>query len=153
MTGKRKVISAGRSFSNLTEKSPTRQTNNLTKQSSIPVLTDITLLPEEKRISDQDKTSSQSTLLSDEHLWNELEERLNRRIHKQITERINFVLDENLEQHVSTILEQVLTLLVNEIKHDMQKTLEVMITHAVSTELQHLKTEQMMKDNPFFSDK
>ncbi len=149
MIEKRKVISASRPNSNLIEKSTTKQINDLERIPSIPVLTDVVPSAEKKQAAMQIKSGKQLPLLPDNQLWDEFEERLNKRIHKQVTERLNFVLDENLEQHISTILQQVLTLLVNEIKHDMQKTLEVMITHAVSTELERMKIELLTKDNKF----
>ena len=138
MTEKRKVISASRPFSNLTKTRVTKPTSDIAKNPSIPVLTDIMPSSEKKQSTSPTK---QLPLLPDHKLWDEFEERLNKRIQKQVTERLNFVLDENLEQHISTILEQALTLLSNEIKHNMQKTLEVMITHAVTTELDRIKHE------------
>lgn len=138
---KRSPFLTMQTHSNFLEKSASIKMNEPAKP-SIPTLTDIMPVPEKKQpVAEQKPSPSFPALLSDESLWNELEERLTNRIHKQVTERLNFVLDENLEQHVSTILEQVVTLLANEMKHDLQKTLEVFITHAVSTELQRIKKE------------
>ncbi len=131
----------------LTEKNRPAPFNNLAKNPSIPVLTDILPSTERKRapapVSPPARPDKPSTVPLDKLPWDELEERLTVRIRTQVMERLNFVLDDNLSQHISSALEQVVTLLADEIRHDMQKTLEVIITHTISAELQQLRKKQL----------
>jgi hypothetical protein len=106
----------------------------LAQNQAIPVLTDILQSPEARRANAAPATASLDKLP-----WDELEARLTERIRQQVTERLNFVLDDSITQHVSSILGQMAMLLTEEIRHDMQQTLEVIVTHTISTEIQRLK--------------
>ena len=153
MRGKSRVIFAAPSPPVVENRSKASQMNELAKNPGIPVLTDILHSSEKRRVPIPVKpsASTQSPVPAktsiDKLAWNELEERLTGRIRKQVMERLDFVLDDNLSQHVSSALEQVITLLTDEIKHDMQKTLEVIVTHAISAELQQLKSRQGKPEN------
>lgn len=153
MRGKKRVIFATPSPPVLTDKIKAARMNELAKNPSIPVLTDILHSPDKKRTPvpvkspAPAKSSVPAKASLDKLPWNELEERLTGRIRKQVVERLDFVLDDNLSQHVSSVLEQVVTLLADEIKHDMQKTLEVIVTHAISAELQQMKNQPEQLEN------
>ena len=147
MRGKSRVIFAAPSPPVVADRIKASQMNELAKNPGIPVLTDILHSPEKKRTPIPVKSPVHAKTSIDRLAWNELEERLTGRIRKQVMERLDFVLDDNLSQHVSSTLEQVVTLLTDEIKHDMQKTLEVIVTHAISAELQQLKSRQEKPEN------
>jgi hypothetical protein len=147
MRGKKRVIFATSSPPVLTDKIKSAQMKELAKNPSIPVLTDILHSPEKRRTPASVKPSMPAKVSLDKLPWNKLEEHLTGRIRKQISERLDFVLDDNLSQHVSSVLQQVATLLTDEIRHDMQKTLEVIVTHAISAELEQLKKRQRQLKN------
>lgn len=153
MRGKKRVIFATPSPPVLTDKIRTAQLNELAKNPSIPVLTDILHSPEKKRTPVPVKSATPAKAAApakasiDKLPWNELEERLTGRIRKQVMERLDFVLDENLSQHVSSVLGQVVSLLTDEIRHDMQKTLEVIVTHAISAELEQMRNKRGQLEN------
>ncbi|NLC24351.1 hypothetical protein NB640_05520 [Oxalobacter vibrioformis] len=153
MRGNKRVAFATNSPPVLTDKFKAAKMNELAKNPGIPVLTDILHSPEKKRTPVPVKSpapvkpSVPAEASLDKLPWNELEERLTGRIRKQVIERLDFVLDDNLSQHVSSVLGQVVTLLADEIKHDMQKTLEVIVTHAISAELQQMKNKREQLEN------
>lgn len=153
MRGKKRVIFATPSPPVLTDKIKTAQMNGLAKNPRIPVLTDILHSPEKKRTPvpvkspAPVKSSVPAKAPIDKLPWNELEERLTGRIRKQVMGRLDFVLDDNLSQHVSSVLEQAVSLLADEIRHDMQKTLEVIVTHAISAELEQLRNKREQLEN------
>jgi hypothetical protein len=112
------------------------------------VLTDILPSSEKKRSSAPPAQSVLPVMASLDALpWEALEERLTERIHKQVIERLNFILDDRISQHLSTILEKMPTQLAEEIKSDMQNTLEVIVTHAISSELQYLRKNEPQLQN------
>lgn len=80
--------------------------------------------------------------------WQELEDHLTARIRQQVMQRLNFALDDSIARHVSTLLEKAVTLLAGEVRNDMQKTLEVIITHAISTEMQRLRKKVSQEETP-----
>lgn len=109
-----------------------------TPEPLVPVLTDI-LPKEEKKMP-----SAVQTL--DNLPWQELEERLTARIQQHVIQRMNVALDDNLARHVSALMEKAVALLVDEVKNDIQKTLEVIIVHAVSAEMQHLRKKILQEE-------
>lgn len=111
-----------------------------TPEPLVPVLTDI--LPKEEK-----KTPSAVQAL-DNLPWQELEERLTARIQQQVMQRLNVVLDDNLTQHVSALMEKAVALLVDEVKSDIQKTLEAIVVHAISAEMQHLRNKVSQAEKP-----
>jgi len=139
MNSKKRVVFATPSPPMLTEKIRDVETGEFAKSRNIPILTDI--LP----VSARPGASAAASL--DRLPWDELEKRLTERIRKQVMERLNVVLDDNISQHVSSVLEQMAALLAEEIKYDMQNTLDVIVTHTISAELQRLrKKEQRLED-------
>lgn len=110
------------------------------KDPLVPVLTD-TLPKEEKK-------ATPAARALDTLPWQELEDHLTVRIRQQVAQRLNFVLDDNITRHVSVLLEKAVTLLVDEARNDMQKTLEVIITHAISTEMQRLRKKVSQEETP-----
>ena len=147
MKSKKRVIFATPTPSVLTEQARAAGLHELAKNPSIPVLTDILHSPEKKRMPATAKTASPVTTALEKLPWDEIEERLTLRIRNQVMERMDFVLDENIMQHVSTVLQQMASMLAEEIKHDMQNTLDVIVTHTVSAELQQLKQKQRQLEN------
>lgn len=111
-----------------------------TPEPLVPVLTDI-LPKEEKKMP-----SAVQTL--DNLPWQELEERLTARIQQHVIQRMNVALDDNLARHVSALMEKAVALLVDEVKNDIQKTLEVIVVHAVSAEMQHLRKKILQEEKP-----
>lgn len=111
----------------------------------VPVLTDI--LPREE------KKMAPAARMPDTLPWQELEEHLTERILKQVEQRLNFVLDDSMAKHVSAILEKAVTLLADEVRNDMRKTLEVIITHAISTEMQRVKQKILQEEKPASPDR
>ncbi len=71
--------------------------------------------------------------------WNELEERLAQRIMDRVQERISYVLEEIIQQNLTTTLQKVTGTLVQAINDDLRSTMDVVVTHTVSDELQRLK--------------
>lgn len=146
MRGKKQLIFATPSLPVLTEKIKAGQVE-LAKNPSIPVLTDILQSSEKKRPPIPARPSTPVAVPLDNFPWDELEERLTSRIRKQVMERLNFVLDDNISQHVSSVLEQMAVMLAEEIKHDMKNTLEVIVTHTISAELQRLRKKDRQPEN------
>lgn len=111
-----------------------------TKDPLVPVLTDI--LPKDE------KKAPPAARMLDTLPWQELEDHLTARIRQQVVQRLNFALDDSIARHVSTLLEKAVTLLAGEVRNDMQKTLEVIITHAISTEMQRLRKKVSQEETP-----
>ncbi|MCL1886364.1 MAG: hypothetical protein FWG01_00265 [Betaproteobacteria bacterium] len=149
MRNKKRVIFTVPTPPVLTEKIKAAQMNKFVKNPKIPVLTDILQSPEKKPAPASIKPATSVAAALDTLPWDELEERLTGRIRKQVIERLNFVLDNNISQHVSSILEQMAMMLAEEIKHDMHKTLEVIVTNTISAELQRLKKGSHSRKYPF----
>ena len=72
-------------------------------------------------------------------VWDGLEERIKERILQQVAQRMDVVLDDRISQHVGAVLEQIARLLADEIKYDMKHTLDAIVTHCITTELDNLK--------------
>ncbi|MCM1512453.1 MAG: hypothetical protein NC112_05010 [Oxalobacter formigenes] len=124
----------------LTEKAAPGTPASFAKEPLVPVLTDI--LPKEEK-----KIPAAAQVL--ETLpWQELEERLIGRIHQQVTRRLEVVLDDSIARHTSTLLEKAVALLTEEVRNDMQKTLEAIVVHAISAELQRLRRKMPQEETP-----
>lgn len=85
------------------------------------------------------KPPKRSGVLLDQASFQELEERLSERVQKEIIGRLTSTLDQYLLQQVSSILEKTLNLLSEEIKTEMQQSLESIVSKAISDELKSLK--------------
>ncbi|MGN0918015.1 MAG: hypothetical protein ACI4NO_02565 [Oxalobacter sp.] len=81
-----------------------------------------------------------------ERAWVELEERLAQRIMDRVQERIGFILEEIIQQNLTAALQKVTGTLSEAITSDLKSTLEVMVTHTVSDELQRLKQKEYFSD-------
>ena len=81
-----------------------------------------------------------------EDAWSELEERLAQRIQERVQERIHFVLEEIIQKNLAATLQKVTGTLATEINNDLESTLDVVVTHAVSDELQRLKQKEYFSD-------
>lgn len=81
-----------------------------------------------------------------ERAWVELEERLAQRIMDRVQERIRFILEEIIQQNLTAALQKVTGTLSEAITSDLKSTLEVMVTHTVSDELQRLKQKEYFSD-------
>lgn len=87
-----------------------------------------------------------SEVTQNEAAWNELEERLSERIMQRVEERIKFVLEEIIRQHLATSIRNMTGTLVSEVSKDLQSTLEVVVTHAVTDELHRLKQKEFFSE-------
>lgn len=74
-----------------------------------------------------------------EREWVELEERLAQRIMDRVQERIGFILEEIIQHNLQLTMQKVTGTLSEAITSDLKSTLEVVVTHTVSDELQRLK--------------
>ncbi len=100
-----------------------------------PVLTDI--LSELPDLTDA---------LQNETAWNELEQRLSDRILQRIEDRIQFILEESIRQNLTDSIGKMTGMLVSEIKNDLQSTLDVVVTHAVTDELHRLRQKEFFSE-------
>ncbi len=100
-----------------------------------PVLTDI--LSELPDLADA---------LQNETAWNELEQRLSDRILQRIEDRIQFILEESIRQNLTDSIGRMTGMLVSEIKNDLQSTLDVVVTHAVTDELHRLRQKEFFSE-------
>lgn len=105
-------------------------------EDEIPVLTEILSTLPDLVDSTQNETA-----------WEELEQRLTERILKRVEERIQFVLEEIIQQNLATSVRKMTGTLVSEIKKDLQSTLDVVVTHAVSDELHRLRKKESVSEN------
>ncbi len=74
-----------------------------------------------------------------EREWVALEERLAQRIMDRVQERIGFILEEIIQHNLQLTMQKVTGTLSEAITADLKSTLEVVVTHTVSDELQRLK--------------
>mgnify|MGYP006873000407 FL=1 len=81
-----------------------------------------------------------------EQAWAELEERLAQRIMDRVQERIGFILEEIIQQNLAATLQKVTGTLSEAITSDLKSTLEVVVTHTVSDELQRLRQKEYFSD-------
>ena len=82
-----------------------------------------------------------------ETAWNELEQRLAGRILQRIEERVQFVLEEIIRQHLVSSIQKMTGTLVTEIRKDLQNTLDVVVTHAVTDELHRQRQKEFFSGN------
>ena len=82
-----------------------------------------------------------------ETAWNELEQRLAGRILQRVEERIQFVLEEIIQQNLVSSIQKMTGTLVTEIRKDLQSTLDVVVTHAVTDELHRLRQKEFFSAN------
>ncbi len=105
-------------------------------QADYPVLTDVL-----SRLPDLDDATQNETA------WNDLEQRLSGRIQRRMEERIQFVLEEIIRQHLALSVQKMTGTLVSEIRKDLQSTLDVVVTHAVTDELHRLRQKAFFSEN------
>lgn len=101
-----------------------------------PVLTDIL-----------SKLPDLADALQNETAWNELEQRLSDRILQRIEDRIQFILEESIRQNLTDSIGKITGMLVSEIKYDLQSTLDVVVTHAVTDELHRLRQKEFFSED------
>ena len=85
--------------------------------------------------------------LQNETAWNELEQRLSDRILQRIEDRIQFILEETIRQNLTDSIGKMTGTLVSEIKNDLQSTLDVVVTHAVTDELHRLRQKEFFSES------
>jgi hypothetical protein len=86
-------------------------------------------------------------MADEEAMWDELEQRLVRQIMKHVTDRLDFILDHSIPARISTILHQTAVILAEDIKQDLDKTLEVLVTHAVLDELLNIRSKKLAQQD------
>ena len=85
--------------------------------------------------------------LQNETAWNELEQRPSDRILQRIEDRIQFILEETIRQNLTDSIGKMTGTLVSEIKNDLQSTLDVVVTHAVTDELHRLRQKEFFSES------
>ena len=112
------------------------ENNSALHEDGIPVLTEILSTLPDLVDSAENETA-----------WEELEQRLTERILKRVEERIQFVLEEIILQNLATSVQKMTGTLVEEIRKDLQSTLDVVVTHAVTDELHRLRKKESFSEN------
>lgn len=110
--------------------------HSVQEDDDIPVLTEILSTLPDLVDSTQNETA-----------WEELEQRLSERILKRVEERIQFVLEEIIQQNLAASVQKMTGTLVSEIQKDLQSTLDVVVTHAVTDELHRLRKKESSLEN------
>ena len=161
MSRRSRLVFATSSPPVLTERISARQAREEAKNRDIPVLTDVlnqrrmeiaAIPPVPQPVATAPAPAPVPTAPSSppslENIsWDEMENRLKERILKQVAQRMDVILDDTLSQHVGAVLQQIARLLADEIKHDMQNTLDVIVTHSISAELDRLKKRNSGEEN------
>lgn len=124
--------------------------NNSLSALHIPVLTEIIEMapatepteaepvPGPSAAAGQDQTRL-SDFMQEKQKWDDLEGRLTARILQLVQERISFILAHNIRDSLSAVLDKATEELSAEIRSDLQNTLEVVVSHAVSQEFTRLQ--------------
>ena len=115
------------------------ENNPACSEDDIPLLTEILSTLPDLVDSTQNETA-----------WEELEQRLAERILKRVEERIKFVLEEIIQQNLAASVQKMTGTLVSEIQKDLQSTLDVVVTHAVTDELHRLRKKESFSENNHF---
>lgn len=134
--------------------------NTQSSMQNIPVLTEIISPPppaeapaEPQPLARQDAVSESnqtplSNFLENKREWDDLERRLTQRILQMVHERIDFILAHAIRDSLATVLNKATEELAAEIRSDLHNTLEVVVAHAVSSEIALLQQEDgNMSDN------
>ena len=87
------------------------------------------------------------SLVTHKKKWDELEHRLTERILQLVQERISFILADSLRESLSTVLNKASEELASEVRKDLQNTLEVVVSHAVSQEIMRLQQNSSNKSD------
>lgn len=72
--------------------------------------------------------------------WHVLERRLSERILHQLQGRVDFVLEQRIKDCMEEVLQHAIEELTGELRKGLQRTIEQIVTRAVSQELTHLQT-------------
>jgi hypothetical protein len=84
-------------------------------------------------------TTAQRLPLTEQE-WEQLEQKLNERILRQLQSRIDFVLEQRIRDSLADVLQLAMIGLTKDIKQGLQQTLEDVIGRAVTQEITHLQT-------------
>lgn len=121
---------------------PTAQEDN------IPLLTEIIFpetpvsVPAEKTAAtSQPLPQSTSAVLTQED-WQQLEQRIKEETLKQVLGRIDFVLEHRVRDNLADVLQTAVEGLTTEIRAGLKKSLEEMITRAVTQEITKIKIQK-----------
>ncbi len=90
-------------------------------------------------VSTTASTTAQRLPLTEQE-WEQLEQKLNERILRQLQSRIDFVLEQRIRDSLADVLQLAMIGLTKDIKQGLQQTLEDVIGRAVTQEITHLQT-------------
>ena len=110
--------------------------------SSIPVLTEI--IPPESFFSTEDTTATEPTedlgannISAQE--WQQLEQTIHENVLRQVLSRIDFVLEHRVRDSLADVLQTAVESLAVEIRSGLHKTMQEVISRAVSQEIAKAK--------------
>lgn len=124
---------------------------NMQIDASIPVLTEI-IQPDAEFFSeisddssyfpDQEQELNQETHSNNIHAeeWQQLEQTLRENVLRQVLSRIDFVLEHRVRDSLADVLQTAVESLAMEIRSGLHKTMEEVITRAVSQEISKAKS-------------
>ncbi|MBC3871578.1 hypothetical protein [Undibacterium oligocarboniphilum] len=117
-------------------------------EDNIPLLTEIifpetpTSAPAEKAVTTtQMQSQSISSVLTQDD-WQQLEQRIREETLKQVLGRIDFVLEHRVRDNLADVLQTAVEGLTTEIRAGLKKSLEEMITRAVTQEITKIKMQK-----------
>lgn len=73
--------------------------------------------------------------------WDEVEQRLIKRIQTRISDRVSFVLEEAIDRKITQAVKELNSVLGEEIKRELRRTTEIIVTHAIIDEMQRLRQQ------------
>lgn len=109
--------------------------------SSIPVLTEIiypSLDPQLQIEASSTPTSNTTTSISEEQ-WQTLEQSIRENVLRQVLGRIDFVLEHRVRDSLADVLQTAVESLALEIRSGLHKTMEEVITRALTQEITKAK--------------
>ena len=120
---------------------------NNPSNSSIPVLTEI-IFPAVTESGDMDPTtnvlestpeiSDDTVKISDEQ-WQQLEQSMHENVLRQVLARVDFVLEHRVRDSLADVLQTAVATLAIEIQAGLRKTMEEVITRAITQEISKVR--------------
>jgi hypothetical protein len=120
---------------------------NNPSNSSIPVLTEI-IFPAVTESGDTDPTtnvlestpeiSDDTVKISDEQ-WQQLEQSMHENVLRQVLARVDFVLEHRVRDSLADVLQTAVATLAIEIQAGLRKTMEEVITRAITQEISKVR--------------
>ncbi|KIF83326.1 hypothetical protein [Noviherbaspirillum autotrophicum] len=127
--------------------------NNPTRESGIPVLTEVIAPPQAApapQAPAEDSASSETVQAEqpqqqaaaewDEERWTRLEREVRERVLHQVLERIDFVLEQRVRDSLADVLQLAVENLAAEIRSGLHHTVKDVVTRAVTQEISKLQS-------------